>query len=176
MKLLAIACVILSFLLMNCSDGEKKMDIDRLLESRDINQSIIELDNYITELCNYGENMEKLTDAQKIFYINQNLEREVNNGGFNQYFHNSSGDFAHETIDALKTIGAIKTASILQAAIDQFPNKIVPKERDKRINILEQIEGRSDSIWEDLDQQFFKYEEDLNQLNIEFVRQHKENF
>ncbi len=72
--------------------------------------------------------MDKLTEPQKLFYLNQNLEREVNNGGFHQYFINSSGDYSHETIQSLKSIGATTTALILQRATDQFPNKTVPKD------------------------------------------------
>ena len=72
----------------------KKFDLEKLLSSDDINNSIIELDNFIGELCSYVDNMNKLTEEQKQFYYNQCLEREVNNGGFHQYFFNSSGNFA----------------------------------------------------------------------------------
>ena len=91
----------------------KKLDLEKLLSSDDINGSIIELDNYIGDLCSYGDEMNKLTEQQKQFYYNQCLEREINNGGFTQYFFNSSGDFAHKTLQSLLTIGANKTADIL---------------------------------------------------------------
>ncbi len=151
-------------------------NLDDLLNSEDTNGSIIELDNFIGELCDYGDDFSKLTDQQKLFYLNQNLEREINNGGFNQYFCNSSGDNAHETILSLKTIGADKTASILQKAIDQFPNKTVPKDREERTEIVEQIEEAADEIWNELDQKFYEYEDDLNTLNIEYIKKHKDFF
>jgi hypothetical protein len=154
----------------------KKIDLEKLLSSVDINGSIIELDNYIGDFCSYGDEMDKLTEQQKQFYYNQCLEREINNGGFNQYFLNSSGDFAHKTVQSLQTIGANKTAVILQKAIDQFPNSNVPEERTKRQEILEQIQETADVVWEDLDQKFFSYEDDLNTLNIEFVRKNKDKF
>ena len=154
----------------------KIQNLDGLLTSDDSNGSIIELDNFIGELCDYGDELDKLTEPQKLFYINQNLEREVNNGGFNQYFINSSGNYAHETILSLKAIGADKTASILQQAIDQFPNKTVPKDRDERTEIVEQIEEVADEVWDELDQKFYKYEDDLNTLNIEYVKKHKDFF
>ena len=154
----------------------KKLDLEKLLSSDDTNGSIIELDNFIGELCSYGDEMDKLTEEQKLFYYNQCLEREINNGGFNQYFFNSSGDFAHKTIQSLQTIGANKTADILQKAIDQFPNSNVPEDRTERQEILEQIEETADVVWEDLDQKFFSYEDDLNTLNIEFVRKNKDKF
>ena len=78
------------------------MDIEKLLTSDNTTESIIELDKYICQLCAWGDELNKLTEPQQNFYFNQNLEREINNGGFNQYFYNSAGDFAHETIDSLK--------------------------------------------------------------------------
>ena len=154
----------------------KIKNLDELLNSDDSNRSIIELDNFIGELCDYGDDFSKLTDQQKLFYLNQNLEREINNGGFNQYFINSSGDNAHETILSLKAIGADKTADILQKAIDQFPIKTVPKDRDKRTEIIEQIEEVADEVWNDLDQKFYQYEDNLNALNIEYIKKHKDFF
>ncbi len=154
----------------------KISNLDELLKSDDINGSIIELDNFIGELCDYGDDFSKLTDHQKLFYLNQNLEREINNGGFNQYFINSSGDNAHETILSLNAIGADKTADILQKAIDQFPNKTVPKDRGERTEIVERIEEVADEVWNDLDQKFYEYEDDLNTLNIEYVNKYKDFF
>lgn len=151
-------------------------NLETLLSTDDINGSIIELDNFIGELCSYGEDMDKLTEPQIQFYYNQCLEREINNGGFNQYFINSSGDYAHQTIQSLIAIGANTTADILQKAIDQFPNKKVPQDIDERIELVEQIEETANEVWEELDEQFFEYQDDLNTLNLNFVRQHKADF
>lgn len=160
----------------NKNQGDSKPDIDALLSSPDTNNSIIEIDNYICKLCSYGDTLERLREPQKHFYFNQNLEREINNGGFNQYFYNSSGDFAHETITSLRAIGANKTADILQKAIEQFPSSAVPKDRTKRQEILEQIEDTANEVWEQLDQTFYKYEDDLNKLNIEYIKQNRGSF
>ena len=154
----------------------KISNLDELLKSEDTDRSIIELDDFISELCDYGDDFSKLTDHQKLFYLNQNLEREINNGGFNQFFCNSSGDNTHETILSLKAIGAGKTADILQKAIDQCPNKTVPKDRDERTEIVEEIEELADRVWNDLDKMFYEYEENLNDLNIEYVKKYKDFF
>ena|SRR5690554_3468216 len=154
----------------------KYQKLNELLILEDLNDAIIELDNFICELCDYGESLDKLTEQQKIFFFNQNLEREINNGGFNQYFINSSGDNSHETILSLKSIGADKTATILQKAIEQFPDKAVPKDRDERIEVVEQIEEIADEIWSELDEKFYEYEDDLNSLNIEYIKKYKDFF
>ena len=151
-------------------------NLETLLSSDDTNGSIIELDNFIGDLCSYGDDMDSLTEPQKQFYYNQCLEREINNGGFNQYFINSSGDFAHQTIQSLTAIGATTTAYILQKAIDQFPDKKVPQDRSERIELVEQIEETANEAWEELDGKFFEYVDDLNTLNLNFIRQHKADF
>ena len=45
------------------------------------------------------------------------LEREVNNGGYNQFFLNSSNEFAGDIEDALRAIGCPKTADMTRDAV-----------------------------------------------------------
>jgi hypothetical protein len=45
------------------------------------------------------------------------LEREVNNGGYSQFFTNSSGEFAPEIVDSLNRIGCPVTAGITVDAL-----------------------------------------------------------
>ena len=61
-------------------------------------------------------------------------------------------------------------------AIDQFPEKIVPRDRTERQEILEQIKDTAKPIWEKLEQKFFEYQDDLNTLNLNFVGQHTNDF
>ncbi len=150
-------------------------NLQQLLKADTINNSIIEIDNFLGELCEYGDKLERLSEPQKMFYINQNLEREVNNGGFNQYFLNSSGDYAHETLQSLKLIGAVKTAEILRQAISKFPQGKVPKSRETRQEVIDKIDP-STEIWEQLDQEFFRYQENLNELNIAYIKKHLNEF
>lgn len=159
--------------------GQDGVDFDRLLKAidpKDKNGSIIDLDNYICNLCAWGDELNKLNTSQKTFYYNQELEREINNGGFNQFYFNSSGNYAHEVIDSLVAIGANKTAEIVRKANSQFPNGKVPKDRDERKKVLEQIEEKANEVWESLDKDFYKYEDDLNSLNLEFVRKNIKDF
>lgn len=153
-----------------------KFDINKILSMEDTNSAIIELDTHISELCEYGDDLEKLSTPQRFFFFNQNLEREINNGGFNQYFFNTAGNFALETLASLHAIKARKTATILQAAIDQFPEGKVPSDREDRQDILENIEGTANPIWEGLNQKFYAYEDDLNQLNLDYVKSNIQDF
>src|SRR6266480_2122618 len=54
---------------------------------------------------------------QKVFSAIWAVESEVNNGGFSQYFVNSSAESASFVVEALETVGAPETASICNRAI-----------------------------------------------------------
>ncbi len=147
-------------------------NLDSLLSSEDINLSIIEIDDFTSGF----REIEELSNPQKTFHYIQELLREVDNGGFNQYFINYSGDYAMDTVEALNAIGAYKTAILVQAAIDQFPGSDVPQDRDERVELVEKIEETANPIWDELDQKFFLSEDDLNALNIEFIKKHRNEF
>lgn len=91
------------------------------------------------------------------------LEAEINNGGFDQFFFNSAGDYTEETIQALIKIGALHTADIVKKAAAKFPGGMPPKERDDRQELLEDISPDSDAF-ENFDEEFLAYEDDLASL------------
>jgi hypothetical protein len=61
--------------------------------------------------------VQSLTDEERIVLAVEALEREVNNGGYDQFFVNSSREFAPKVVSALQRIGCKKTATISQRAI-----------------------------------------------------------
>ncbi len=91
------------------------------------------------------------------------LEAEINNGGFEQFFFNSAGDYTEETIQALVKIGANHTADIVNKAASKFPDGMPPKDRDNRQELLEEVSPESDAF-EELDEEFLAYEDDLASL------------
>jgi hypothetical protein len=60
--------------------------------------------------------IDALSPAERVFLCVWNLEAEVNNGGFEQFFVNSAGDNAAETPGALRQIGAAQAAAIAEEA------------------------------------------------------------
>ena len=109
-----------------------------LAQPEDLNKFLIALDNRISKKCNYGDEIEKLNEYEKTFFLTQTLEAEINNGGFSQFFFNSGGNFTYETVDAFEAIGAVKTAEICRKAIASFGKKI-PKDRNKRMDFLDKF-------------------------------------
>lgn len=60
-----------------------------------------------------------LTPEERVVVDVEALEREVNNGGYDQFFVNSPA-CASGIVAALQRIGCVKTASITQTAIDEL--------------------------------------------------------
>jgi len=112
---------------------------------------------------------ENLNEFEKTFIYIDILENNVINGGFIHFFFNSSGQFAHEILQAYINIKAEETVKILFDAIQLFPRNPVPKELRIRQEILMEKESNID-LWDDLDEEFYKYEDDIIKLTIEFVR------
>lgn len=156
--------------------GNTSFNIDQLVNSIDVNRAIIEIDNFIGQLCLYGEEMGRLNECQKIFYLNQCLEREINNGGFDQFYFNSSGNFAEETVRSLKAVGAHKTAEILFRANSVFSEGNVPKDQEPRQRLVEAIEKDGNNQWQQLEDKFMAYEDDLNSLNMSYIRTNIDKF
>lgn len=104
-----------------------------------------------------GTEVEKTTPKADI----EEFEMELNNGGFNQYFFNSSGQNCYETLKALKKNGKLKTAQLLQNAIDLInPNHIPENEFLKKLQEREVEELDDEKINAELnklDTEFYKY-------------------
>lgn len=154
----------------------KNIDLDKILKNKRSDLAIMEIDEHLNKLSNYCEDIEKLNKSQKILIIIENLEQEINNGGFHQFYFNSSGDFANETVEYLKIIKAEKTANIVTTANKQWENGIVPKDRTERQIALETIEIKAKPIWEQCDNNFYKYQDNIAELLIEFVKQNRIDF
>lgn len=64
--------------------------------------------------------------SRQAIYMIWALEAEVNNGGYNQFYFNSSGQFYKHLPEALKLVGATKFADLTEKA-----NKTFEKENEK---------------------------------------------
>lgn len=118
----------------------------------------------------------KLSHAEQVFYAVSVLEMEVNNGGFDQFFFNSAGDYAHEAYDGLNEIGAKKMAAIVKRALAIFPEGRAPKDRGDRWDLLEPNEEKNAEILNKLDNEFYKYPDPIGELLMKFVRTNRSQF
>jgi hypothetical protein len=150
-------------------------EIEKVLNLSDETEKIIAIGELIGNKIGDDDSLENLTESEKTFLYVDILEREVNNGGFDQFFYNSSGEFAHEILDAYQKIGAEKTADIINRAIKLFPTLPVPKNWEARQDIMLAKESNS-FLWNELDTEFYKYEDNISELIIKYVEKNKADF
>ena len=118
------------------------------------------------------------TKPRQAIYTIWLLEAEVNNGGFNQFYSNSSGQFYKNLPAALKLVGATKFADLAERA-----NKTYEQENEKITKHQDgTVEGFSKSYENNplnkFDDEFYSLykAEDLQQLQVNFIRKHKYEF
>ncbi len=86
-------------------------------------------------------------------------QSEVCNGGFRQFFWNSTGVLAPEALEAFRVMGLKEWAGLLEEGMGFFGN-LYPREREKRIALISKQLGGSQKIWDPfnkLDDQFYEW-------------------
>ena len=131
-------------------------------------------DDYKNELVN----IQKLTKGQQGFWSTWVIEGEVNNGGFNQFYFNSSGQYSEMAEIGFETIGAKKYAELTSRA-----NKIYA---DNKERLEEFDDGTMESFSESykdnplnkLDDEFYELgnKESISELRIKYIREHIKEF
>jgi hypothetical protein len=116
-----------------------------------------------------------LSDAERQYYAVNCLEDEVYNGGFDQFFFNSSGALYEHAERGLEAIGALHSLALLRTAKDiLFRAKPVPTDTAKRRTHLrlKAVQGRIGRL-EPLDDQFWKDPDVLGPRLRQFATEHK---
>lgn len=114
-----------------------------------------------------------LNDYEKTFIYIDIFENHTTNGGFEEFFWNSSGQFSHEILEAYEAIGATKTATLIYNAFTAFGEIPIPKDNAFRKKML--IDLKSEA-WDVLDQAFYKSKENIVPLILSFVARNSAYF
>lgn len=101
---------------------------------------------------------------EEVVYQVSWLITEVNNGGFHQYFYNSSGDNSVKIVGFLRNIGAPETATLVEIGCKLFPDGSPSEDYRKRRKQLEQFSLDQLETLRDLQERFYSRREDLNVL------------
>ena len=116
----------------------------------------------VDKVYNQEGGFAKLTDDEKLYYAVNVLRGEVYNGGFNQYFDNSSGEYYRHAELGLIRLGATHSLSLLrEAKVALFGSACVPKDRTERFAALEQHVGQPNL--DALDDEFYKDPDSLGE-------------
>jgi hypothetical protein len=110
-----------------------------------------------------------LSDIEQTLVTIWGLEADINNGGFDQYYSNSSGDQAALAPTMLRIVGADAMASLVERANAAFGPQGPSQHRETREEQLEKISEAAEPLWSDLEAQFWTYTDNLRDLLRRYV-------
>jgi hypothetical protein len=117
--------------------------------------------------------------GQRMIYFTDEVDLEVRNGGFNQYFWNRSGRFAFEALEGYELIGAVQFAEAMKAAIAQ---SLAEAPKMRRLFAQHTIEAFSKSYRRtklaDADHMYYlaRTDEPIAEIQARFIRSHPDQF
>jgi hypothetical protein len=113
----------------------------------------------------------------RMLYTTWQVEGEVNNGGFNQYFWNTDGQLADMALEGFRLVRAAKYADIMQRAIATHKREVSEMQKYKENGTLDAFsESYEHTDLNKLDEEFFDLDEDLSGLRIKYIRAHLDEF
>jgi hypothetical protein len=148
------------------------LDIEGILALDDPADSIEEVNN---ELKNKIRRLgfDHLSQQEKVLHHVILIELEVEKGGFNAYFFNSSGNYAQDTPEAFDAIGAHQAAKIVRQAISLFPGGGPPRDQATRDALFDLVSDDIAARWRECDQMFRDNMEPIGDMLIEYMKSNR---
>jgi hypothetical protein len=148
------------------------LPLDEIFRTEDDNRFLLALFDHV---CTRKE-QRPLTGAERNVIHAFGLLAEVENGGFDQYFWNSTGDDARHIVGALDAIGARRIADITRRAVALFGDEGPSGDRRKRWKQMDRDRDYKELVWNELDVEFYECEEPLEQALVAYARSHAAEF
>ena len=149
---------------------------DPVWSLRRINDIVVAMCNRLTRKTNYGENMEVLSEEERIFYVVTEIDSQVNSLGFDYFFCDEAGRFAMEAPEALRAVGAEKRAELAEKALAAVGGKL-PEDHKERTDFMRNT--LTDEVKKELEECKKEYEEiedDFNRLLYAYVSKYHYRF
>jgi hypothetical protein len=120
----------------------------------------------------WARDVEKLSEEEFVVLAIEAMEREVNNGGWGQFFVNT-GHFAPVIVDALQRIRCPKTAKIAEKAVKIVEKDPITEEQIEN-GTWEENEKRQDGLSK-CDDLYFERPENIEESLFAFVKANRKN-
>jgi hypothetical protein len=132
------------------------------------------------DLTDFQEDWEKIVDKgcrdyssltrpERVWYNIQVLMGQVGNGGLVSYFCEGTVEPVFETIEDLRLLGATDVIPLLEKMCSLFPDGRPSMDIEEREEIIGNWHGKHDQLLEDLDNDFFKKDAELERVLVEYI-------
>ncbi|ARV08625.1 hypothetical protein BTO05_02835 [Winogradskyella sp. PC-19] len=118
----------------------------------------------------------KLSEAEQTFVFIDIFESEINRNGLFGFFYNTSGEYAHEVLQAFQNVKAENSAAIINDAIRVFKALPISKDILQRRQQISKLKQEELEVWSELEFQLIESKEDIITLLINYIALHKTDF
>ncbi len=126
--------------------------------------------------------LERLTLPAATIYLVGVFEGQVVKGGFRQFLVDPSGNFAAETLQALREVGAHVSVELLEKVLAPFPESTVPSDRNLRLNLLAQVDAQEPAYYDAFDELYNQHVdsesphrvEKIDMLLLDYMKDHSD--
>jgi hypothetical protein len=121
----------------------------------------------------YEESLRGFSEPQRLVWAILWYRAEVNNGGHDQFYSNSTGIVWKDALKGFELIGVEEVAALLLESVLRLGGH-PSQDREERNRQLENTKAQFD----DLDDQFYEFEklEDLDEALMRFIRSKPQEF
>lgn len=116
-------------------------------------------------MMDYGS----LTEPERVWFNVQILMSMVENGGLRSYFCEGTVEHVFDVIEDLKLLGVDDLAATLGKLNCLFPNGRPSDAIEDRMNVM----GKHEKLLDDLDEEFFAGDGQLEEKLIAYIIEHK---
>lgn len=144
-------------------DGQSTAELIALAATHRIDSIVLAFESAITAKKESGKS---LSGPETVVLAIEAMEREVNNGGFSQFFYNSSVEFAPILVESLQKIACPEAADLAARAIaclnlesldpDSIEERMDPDD-DQLETALDEIDGLYYADVGDVSNQLFQF-------------------
>ena len=117
---------------------------------------------------------DELEEGMRALVGTWELTSEVENGGFMQYFHNSSGEHAVPMIGVLRAYGAAQTAAILEEAIKLAGPGSAGFVQGKYVEALQSTPSDVKDRLMELERRFYDQSDDMHLHLYRYLARHRD--
>ena len=158
----------MSDLFLNAYDGQSIQELIAMKGSHRIDSLVLAVEQAL-----FSKSEPELSEAERVVLAVEALEREVNNGGYHQFFINSSHVHTAFIVQALELIGCPKVAAITADAIAvlSLPPQYEPGTVEQVA--LELSDDKRDMLGE-CDSRYYESDEPIADRLFAFIEQHQQ--
>lgn len=151
-------------------DGQSTEELLALEDEYRIDSLVVAFESALQQ----KEASQPLSRSERYVLAIEALEREVNNGGYSQFFLNSSHDYLDVVEEALVAIGCVKTAALTRRAIDALGLS-----GNVTGEMAEAVVGRDDeairSALDECDSEYFGNDEAIADMLFSWIKRNRDS-